>query len=430
MAFIEGCKHELEIFIPVDDVQKEHDRVAEKIRGRAHLQGFRPGKAPLSMIRKHYASNIRQEVLDNLLPRFFRQKAEEERLEPIGNPNVTDLEYEEGRPIRFKAEFEVAPDIELGDYRGVTVPYDEPKVSDEDVDQQLERLRAQKADYVNLDPRPAELGDVAVIDLHSTAGLEGAPIHGHDLKVELGAEDTLSGFSENIPGMSPGEEKHFSITYPEEYAEERLAGKTVEFRVNLKMLQKKELPELDDEFAKDLGDFQHFEELKAQIRTNILREREYMAQRAAKEEITRKLAESHAFPVPEAFIDRQIELYINRFLSEQQQMGRDPKQIPIDFEKIKEAMRDRAAMEIRSSMLVDRISEREAIATTQDEVDREIQRYAKENREPVAAVRKKWQEDGTLQRVARAIRTEKTLNFLFENARKVAPDEAAGTALS
>lgn len=421
MALVEGCKHELEIEIPVEEVQKESERAAETIRARAHLQGFRPGKAPLAMIRKYYADSIRKEVLDKLLTRFFRQRVEEEKLDVVGQPNVTDLHFHDDEPIKFKAQFEVAPEVELGEYVGVTVPYQEPVVTDEDVEKRLEALRNEKADYVNLDPRPAENGDAALIDLHSVSGLEGEPIHGHDLRVELGSADTMPELNENIPGMSPGDIKNVSVTYPEEYAQPRLAGKTVEFRINLKSLQKKELPEMDDEFAKDLGDFTSFEELRNTVRTNILREREYVSQRAAKEAITEKLADIHQFPVPEAFIDRQVEMYINRLLNEAASQGRDPNKLKIDFERAKEAMRDRASKEIRSSMVLDRIAEREAIVTTQEEVDKELTRYSKENREPVAAVRKKWQEDGTLGRVAHAIRTEKTLNFLFEKARKEAP---------
>lgn len=426
MALIEGCKHELEITIPVDDVQKELDRVAESIQKKAHLPGFRPGKAPLSMIRRQFAGHIRQDVLDNLLGRFFRERAEAEQLQVVGTPNVSDIRWEnDSEPIVFKAEFEVAPAIELKEYTGITVPYRSPEVQDSEVDERIEELRKQKAEYINLDPRPAEPGDVAVIDLRSVGGLEGEPLTAQGMQVELGAPETMAPFSENIAGMSPGDQKVIQVEYPEDYVQERLAGKKVDFQVTLRLLQKKELPELNDEFAKDLGDFQTMEELRNTVRANILRERELAAQRAAKEAIIDRLIEIHDFPVPETYVDRQVDIYIERFLSEQAERGRDPRKIQLDRKKIKEAMRDRAVREVKGSLLVDRIAEKEAIVTTQDEVDREVQRYAKQEREPAAAVRKRWQEDGTLARIAAAIRSEKTLNFLFEQARKEAPQDNA-----
>lgn len=426
MALIEGCKHELEITIPVDDVQKETERVASTIQKRAHLPGFRPGKAPLSMIRRQFATNIRQDVADNLVGKFFRERAEAEQLQVVGSPTVTEIKWDsDNEPIVFKAQFEVAPVIELKDYVGVTVPYRSPEVLDAEVESRIEEIRKQKADFVNLDPRPAESGDVAVIDLESVAGIEGEPLTAQGMQVELGAPETMAPFSENIVGMSPGDEKVIQVEYPEEYAQERLAGKKVDFNVVLRLLQKKELPELNDEFAKDLGDFQTLEELRSTVRANILREREVAAQRVAKESIIDRLIENHEFPVPEAYVDRQIDIYIDRFVSDQAAQGRDPRKVQLDRNKVKEAMRDRAVREVKGSLLVDRIAEKEAIATTQDELDREVQRYAKQEREPAAAVRKRWQEDGTLGRIAAAIRSEKTLNYLFEQARKEAPQDAA-----
>ncbi|MBL8176706.1 MAG: trigger factor [Bryobacterales bacterium] len=420
MALVEGCKHAIEVVIPASVVEEETGKVAESIRARAHIQGFRPGKAPLSMIRARYGREIRQEALENLLPKYFREEVEKDHLDVVGSPNITDIQYESGQDVKFKAEFEVAPEVELQDYRGVAVPYEQPSVSDADVEERIEQLRKQKADYVNLDPKPIETGEVAMVDLHSVSGVEGEPIHAHDMQIELGAEETIKEFSEHIVGMSPGDEKIIAVTYPEEYGQERLAGKTVEFRVNLKNVQKKELPELNDEFAKDLGDFQTIDELKDVVRRNALQEREMAAQRAAKDAIVDKLVESHEFPVPEAYLDRQAEIYIDRVLGEQASRGVDVKNLKLDPARVKEATRDRATKEIKASILLERISEREAIAATQDEVDAEVNRFAKQNREPVAAVRKRFEENGTLGRIAHAIRTEKVLNFLFENARKEA----------
>ncbi len=420
MAFNEACKRELEIEIPITEVAKEKERAAEKIRAKVNLKGFRPGKAPISMILKLYETSIRDEVVESLLPRFFNQRAEAEQLNVVGTPNVTHIDFEEGMPIKFKAEFEVAPEIELKEYRGLTVTYEEPVVTDRDVEQQLEDLREGKAEYVNLDPRPAELGDVAVVAMESI-GLE-EPMTLNEMKVELGSPDTMAAFTDNITGMSPGQQKVFAVTYPDDYGEERLAGQTVEFQVHLKLLQEKELPELNDEFAKDLGDFQSIEELKDTIRKSIFREKEAAAQRAAKDEAVARLVEMHDFPVPEAYVDRQTEIYIEQFLAGLAGRGAAKKVRP-DRDKVKEAMRGRAESEIKASLLLERIADREAISVLKDEVDQEMIRFAKQNREPVAAVRKRFDENGTTARIANAIRTGKTLAFLFENARKESPKQ-------
>ncbi|MBI3209631.1 MAG: trigger factor [Candidatus Solibacter usitatus] len=425
MALVEGCKHELEFSIPAEVVAQEAERVAMSIQKDAKLPGFRPGKAPLSMIRSRYKDVIQQEILEQLIPRHFQKQLDEENLHFIGKPQMKDLHFHDGAPLRFKMEFEVAPEVELKEYREIPTPYAAPDVSDEDVSRRFDELRESRAEFINLDPRPAENGDAAVVDLVSSGGLEGAPMEAQDMTIELGAPGTMPEFSA-VVGMSPGDVKTITVTYPEDYGQERLAGKTVDFQATLKRLQKKELPELNDDFAKDLGDFQSLDELRQMVRTNMLREREQAAQRAAKDAILHKLAEMHPFAVPETYVDRQIDIYAERFLA---QAGADRDKIKIDRGKLKDAMRDQAIRDIRGTLVVDKIGTVESIAATKDEVDAELNRYARQVREPVAAIRKRFDENGTTGRIADSIRTEKIMSFLFEQARKEAPAEpAAGEA--
>lgn len=416
---VEGCKHEIEITVPVDDINRETDRVVATIQQKAKLPGFRPGKAPASLIRTRFSKQVRDDVLENLLPKYFKQKVEEEHLEVVGRPSVKDVHFHEGEPLRFKAEFEVAPEIELKDYRGVTVHYTEPQVSDEDIAKRLDEIREQKAEFVNIDPRPVADGDYAVVTLDSLSGAE-PPVHQDEVVLHIGDPDTMPGFSEALLGMSPEEEKEFDVSYPEDFGQKRLAGKTIRFRAKLTVIRAKELPELNDEFAKDLGDYQSLDDLREAVRKAIFREREYAAQNKAKEELLDRLIEGHEFPVPEAYIERQIEAQLENQFRELAQSGIDPTKLQLDWGKIKEAQRPKALRDVKASLLVDKIAEREAIAPTNDEVDAEVQRIAKQQREPVAAVRKKLQKDGALNRIAYNIRSSKTLNFLFEHSRKEA----------
>jgi trigger factor len=426
---VEGCKHELEITVPVDEIDRETDRVVADIQHKAKLPGFRPGKAPASLIRTKFSKQVREDVLENLLPKYFKQKVEEEHLEVVGRPNVKDVHFHAGEPLRFKAEFEVAPEIELKDYRGVTIHYSEPQVTEEDIAKRLEEIREQKAQFVNAEPRALVDGDHAVVTLDSLSGVD-QPIHQDEVVLHVGDPDTMPGFSEALRGMSPEEEKEFEVTYPEDFGQERLAGKTVRFRAKLTTIRTKELPELNDEFAQDLGDYPTLNDLREAVRKAIFHEREYALQQKAKDQLIDQLIETHEFPVPEAYIERQIESQLENQFRELAERGIDPTKLKIDWAKLKEAQRPKALHDVKASLLVDKIAEREAIAPTNDEVDAEVQKIAKQQREPVAAVRKKLQKDGILSRIAYQIRSNKTLNFLFEHARKEAgepepPEEPA-----
>src|ERR1700723_2198430 len=306
LALVEGCQHALEISVPVQEVESETARVIADVQKKAKLQGFRPGKAPASMIRKYYAGDIRKKVLEALVPKYLTKQFEAENLNVVGTPDISDVHLNDGEPLRFKAKFEVVPEIELKDYRDIEVPYHDPEVSDEDVSGRIEEIREQKADYANVDPRPVEAGDHAVVALESLSGVEGEPVKTDEVVLEIGGGDTLPAFTENLLGVTPGAELDFDVSYPEDYGSARLAGRTVRFHATLKGIRKKELPELNDEFAQDLGDYRTVDELRDSVRKGIFAQRQTEAQKAAKNELVEKLVDTHEFPIPETFVDRQI----------------------------------------------------------------------------------------------------------------------------
>ena len=420
MALVEGCKHSLELSVPAAEVESETNRAVEDVRKRAKLPGFRPGKVPPALIRKQFAGDIRQKVLETLIPRFLHKQFEAENLNVVGTPDVTDIHLHEGEALTFKAEFEVIPEIELGDYKDVEVPYHDPEVTDEDVAKRIDEIREQKAQYINVDPRALEDGDHAVVALESISGVEGDPVKQDEMVLEIGGSDTIQAFTENLRGLSPGDEKEFEVTYPDDYGSPRMAGKTIGFHATVKGLRKKELPELNDDFAQDLGDFRSFDELREQVRKNIFAQRQYEAQQEAKNSIVDKLVDAHEFPVPEVFVERQIKNRVESSLRAMAGEGLDPRQLKLDWNKVKESQRDKALREVKASMLLQKIAEREAIHATREEVDREVARHAQQSREPVAATQMRFEKDGTLGRIANHIQTEKTLGFLFEHARKTA----------
>jgi trigger factor len=412
------CKRSLEIEVPLEEVERTRERVTNSIKQRVRLPGFRPGKAPISLIQSRFQSEIRSEVLEALLPQAFRDRMQKEDFKVVGTPDISDLHFEPGQPIRFKAVFEVAPQFELGEYRGLPVKYEEPTVTDEEVAKRLDAMRESKAEYVNLDPRPIENGDFVLVHLKSLSGLA-EPID-HDVPIQVGAEDTLSDFTENLLGAHPEDVKEFDIRYPEDYGQENLAGKTVRFQLTPKVLRKKELPALDDEFARDLGDYQTLDELQDAVRKSIFHEKQYVAQREAKEALIDRLVESNDFPVPEVYLDRQIENQVRAQLHDLAGKGVDPSKIKLDWAKVKESQREKAVRNVKASLLLEKISDKEGIKPTKDEVDREVQRIARQEREAVPVTRARLEKEGTLARIADQIQAEKTLHFLFEQAQKEA----------
>jgi trigger factor len=420
LALVEGCKHALELSVPVEEVESETSRVTTDIQKRAKLPGFRPGKAPASLIRKQFSGDIRQQVLENLIPKYLQKQFEAENLNVVGRPDVSDVHFHEGEPLRFKAQFEVVPTVELQDYQDVEVPYHDPEVSDADIDKRLDEIRQSKAEYVNVDPRPIADGDHAVVALESVGGVEGEPVKQDEMVLEIGGQDTFEAFSTNLRGLSPEDEKEFEVTYPEDYGSARLAGKTVRFHATVKGIRRKDLPELNDEFAQDLGDYRNMDEVREAIRKSLFAQRQFEAQQEAKNKIVDLLVDRHDFPVPEVFVERQIENRVEQSLRAMAAEGIDPRQIKLDWKKVRDSQREKALREVKASMLLSRIADREAIGATRDEVDKEVERMARQNREPVAAAHMRFEKDGTLGRIANHIQTEKTLNFLFEHARKTA----------
>lgn len=410
------CKRSVEIEIPLDEVERAKERVTNSIKQRVRLPGFRPGKAPLTMIQSRFEGEIRHEVLEELVPQAFRDRVKKEDWKVVGTPDVSELKFEPGQPIRFKAEFEVAPEFELGEYHGIEVKYEEPVVTDEEVNQRLEAMREDKADYPNLDPRPIENSDYVLVHLKSLSGL--AEAIDRDVQIQVGAEETLPAFNEALTGMNPGEMKQVEVTYPDDYGQERLAGKTVHFELTPKFVRSKELPALDDEFAKDIGDYQNLDELRDAVRKTIFHEKQYAAQQTAKEELLDKVAAGHDFPIPEAYIDRQIENQVRMQVGNIVGHDVDLSKLNLDWAKLRETQREKAIRNVKASLLLEKISDRESIYATREEVDRELQRIARQQHEAVPVTRARLEKEGTLGRIADHIRTEKTLHFLFEQAQK------------
>ncbi len=422
MPAVDSCKREIDIAVPWDDVRHESDRIIESFRRQARIPGFRPGKAPAAVVRSRYQKEIRQEIVEQLIPKFFHAEAVEKKYDIVGKPQFHDLEMEDGEPMTFRAEFEVVPEFELSDYRRLQVPYNEPEVTDEQLDAELEALRERHASFVNLDPRPLEDGDIAVLSLSSDPP-DGPKIDEEDTTIALAEEGTLPEFTENLRGRSPGETADFEVNYPEEFGNKELAGKTVSFHATVKGVRKKEVPELDDDFAAELGDFQTIDQARSSLREQIGDSMRRQAIEAAKTKLLDQVVAAHDFPVPDSMTENQLMRRLEGRLGALQRQGVDIEKLDIDWRKVRDDERVPAERDVKGGLILERIARAESLKAAPEEIDEQVKAYATRNQLAVETARKKLAEDGTLDRLQTQVSRDKALSFLFDEAEKVDAEE-------
>lgn len=414
---------ELQISIPWNDVESEQQRILKSFRKQARIPGFRPGKVPESVIRTRYAEEVKREVLEALVPKFFWKEAQAQDYRVVGSPNIEDVKFEEREPLEFRAEFEIIPDFELKDYRRLRVPYTEPQVSEEAINAEVEQLRERHSTFRNLDPRPLEDGDIAVVALKSDE-VEGVPqIDQSETTLAIGSEETLEDFTNALKGKSPGDEVDFEVTYPDDFGNESLAGKTIPFHAEVSGIRQKELPELDDDFAADVGDFRTLDELKDRIKEEIHSHQRRHAVEHAHESILDALIDMHEFPVPERMVEDQMRTRVERTARSLASQGVNLEEVELDWKKIAEEQRPRAVRDVKAGLLLERISEAEAIEVEEEEIDAQVERYAHQKKMSMSRARQELSENGALDGIRTNLINEKTLNYLFDESEKVDPPE-------
>ncbi len=414
----DACKRELRIEVPADVVAAETDTLVQKFQKMARLPGFRVGKVPASVIRQRFADDIRHEVMDALMPRYIRQETEKLGITPVSAPRVTDVEMKPGEPLRFTASFEVLPEIEVSGYRELRAEKPDITVTGEEVEQSLNHLREQHATYSPVEDRPLQDGDYAQAAFRGTPKAPGSkPVSVDDVLVEIGGANTVRDFSDNLRGALPGDERTFDVAYPEDFSDQRLAGKTFTYTVQVKAIKRKQLPELNDAFAGELGSFPSLDALKQHIRDSLARDKRHTAEREAKEKLVDELVRRHDFPVPEALIERQIDVRLERglrALAAQGMRAEDMKRM--DFARLRAGQRDSAIREVKASLLLDKVAGAEHIEVTDEEVERELEVLAAQAKQPLEAVRARLTREGALDRIRNRIRNEKTLDFLYRQS--------------
>jgi len=418
------CKREIELEIPAENVQKATEKVARDIARIARIPGFRPGKAPVTLVRRRFAEDIQGEVIQSLVPEYLEKALDEKNLVPVTRPEVDKVEFKEGEPLRFRAVFEVLPEFELGDYKNIQVQVDEIEIGDAQVDKALEEVRERAATFVPVEERAAQDGDYALIKLIGTpAG--GDPVQADNIMCHLGAEETLASFTENLRGAKPGETRQFEAKYPDDYPDAKLAGKTYNYSVEVQGIKEKKLPELNDEFAKDAaggqgtegGGVATLDELRKKIRENLEAAKEQQQTAQAREKILAEIVKQHDFPVPEALIEAQMDTRLERVVRSLAAQGVDPRAVDVDWVSLRRRQRERAVDDVKAELLLDRIATAENIDATDEDVEKEIAALAEQSGESATALRARLTKQGALDRMKSKLRSDKTIDWLYRTAR-------------
>jgi trigger factor len=418
------CTRDIEVEVPADEVSKAFRTVLKRYQKAARIPGFRPGKVPESVLRSRFASSLREDVVESVLPQHFRQAMAEKNLHPVSQPQVTNLQLEEGKPLQFKAIFEVLPEVSVEGYQDVKVDNPDTALTDAEFDAELDRIRDSRSTMEPVtEDRGLSDGDWAQISFkgelqgESAEGAESGsgPIEGSDVSVEIGGKDTVEAFSDALRSAKPGQELKFEVTYPADFGQKRMAGKTVAYDVEVRGIRRKVQPEFDDQFAKELGDYESLEDLKNKLREHMASDKKHRVTMETRNRLVDALVAKFSFPVPESLVQSQIDARLERGLRALAAQGmRTEDMRKLDFEQLREAQRESAANEVKGTIVLDRIADAENIQASDEEVERELQVISLQTREPLESLRDRLTREGNLARIREQLRREKTGNLLVD----------------
>jgi trigger factor len=421
---------EIEVEVGADEVSKTFKSVVKRYQKMARIPGFRAGKVPDSLIRSKFAKEVRQEVLESLVSDRFRKAIDERKLKPISEPQLLDMQLVDGQPLKFKAAFEVAPEFDIAGYDSVRVAKPDAALTDDEFSSELDRVLESHAtvepveeDRALVDGDWADIqfrGEIQDLALTVTEdGVESAsknePVTGDDVLIEIGGKNTLAAFNEGLRGAKPGQELKFEVVYPADFGEQRLAGQTVSYDVTVKSIKRKTYPERDAEFAKQLGNYESWDDFEAKLREHTEERKKQSLENGAKDKMLAELIDRYQFPVPESFVQQQVEARLDRGLRALAQQGMSVEDMRnLDFGRLRMAQRDQAINEVRASMILDRVAEAEGVTVSAEDLDRELLMLSIQSREPLEALRDRLTKDGGLERIREQMRREKTGSVLYE----------------
>jgi len=419
VADLSQCRKDLTVEVPVEEVNAAFEKTYGVYARHLKIPGFRPGRVPRELIKQRFAKEAKEEVVKSLVPEALQSAVAEHMLRVVGDPQIDDLSVDEGEPLKFKATLEVLPEFELKEYKGLKLTKRVATVTDEEVGHALEHLRQSAAEFVPVEDRPSHDGDFVSVNLVGkyVEPPEEEDLKSDDVQVEIGANNVQPEFSENLRGVKAGDVREFRVEYPEDFSAEGLAGKTLDFRAAVVAVREREAPELDDEFARDFGDYENLEQLRDRIRENLTASAEARAESELREEVVKRVLEDYDFEVPSTLVEAQTADRAREFAYMLMRNGVPPQTIKeIDWEGRMNEFRPLAARDIRMALVFEKIGEAEAVEVSRWEVEAEVERMARASGEPADQLKARLTKDDSLSSIENRLRHQRALEAVIKHA--------------
>jgi trigger factor len=413
---VSETQKQITIEIPSDVVDAEIDRVAKDYSKQARLPGFRPGKVPSNIIKQRFREQIHHDVMHDLIPRAVEEALQERGIEPVATPDIKDVSLSEGQPLKFTAAIETVPPFDPGDLSTISLRRPPSTITEDAVATTLEQLRERAARHESVEGRPVAEGDTVVVDLDRTDP-DGKIDHHEGVSVELGAAGNPPGFDQHLIGVNAGDEKTFVTHFPDDYAVKDMANTDVTYKVAVKEIRRKVLPELDDEFAKDVGDFESLAALRDRVQADMQADAERHATQHVRSDLLKQLGQRIAFELPSSLVDREVDRRLEEFVRRLMDQNVDPRKAGIDWSQFREAQREPARDAVASALVLDEIARRENLTVTAEDVDKEVEQYAERSGRTPAALRAQLEKEGGLARLTAGLRREKAVDFAMSRAK-------------
>lgn len=407
-----NCKREIELEIPASEVMQEWERVVAQYSSRAKIRGFRPGKAPKDMIKRMYYPDIRETLINNLVPRALNKELSEKNINPVGTPVISDLHFKKDEPLRFKAMVEIWPEIRLPEYTGIKVQKKKATVTEKEVKESLEELRVKSAQYIPAEERGVEDGDYVVAEIKGKNTDTKRFLATEKVVILSGHQDNEEVLNKKILGLKPGEQTQFTITYKKEHENKKLAGQKIEYELKVESVKEKKLPDINDDFAKDLGDYKNLKDLKTKLKEQLSESKKSAQRREMTEEIINKISDQISLELPESVIEQEQKALLNRHLSSlpQQNVSKEA------LESIQEGIRKRAVQNIKNHLILSKIAEKEKLKVSEEEITEEMKVIAKTHNVPLARVVESINQEGQKEELKDNLLIRKTVDFLTKSA--------------
>jgi len=415
---ITPIKKKMSVEVPEEQVIKEVDSFYRELSQKAKIKGFRPGKVPRNILERHFKDYVKTEVIQKLIQESYPQALSEAKLHPVSNPLIDPGEMEGGKPFQYAATVETKPEIKLEGYIGLKIEGKKEGVKDEEVEERLKNLQNIHAQLKTVsDPRPVQPGDFVILDYD--ASMDNKPLDegkATDFTVEVGSGRFIPDLEEKLVGLKPDEEKEIEVSFPEDYGYKKWAGKTLSFHVKIKEIKEKILPSLDDEFAKDLGDYSSLEDLRLKLREEIEKEKKVILERQLKDQMVEQLLQANSFEVPESLVEEQTRTLVSDTKMRLATQGVDFKNLGLSEEKLQGDYREMAQKQVRTFLILEKIADQEGITVTDGEAEDRVREISERIHQKFDVVKRYYEKNGLIPEVKAGIMSEKILNFLLEKA--------------